>query len=135
MKKNIKFNLWKFSIINALAPPIFFFSFNAFIGFEIPLVIIIGFSLLGSLLFVFAGAAMAALVLDSVLINDELENSFRALGRGSVKLSNAKRSFSPDFFFILLKDKENRTFARIPRPFWADDPDLIRKIIKTVENN
>ena len=91
--------------------------------------------MLGSILFAFAGAAMAALVLDSVLINDELRNSFSALGRGAVRLSKAKRSFSLDFIFILLKDKGNKSFARIPRPFWADDPDLIRGIIERVDNN
>lgn len=132
---HIKFNLRKFSLTLAMGPPIFFFAFNAFAGFKIHVAFILGFSVLGALLFAFAGALMASLVLDSVVINDEIKNSFMALGRGTVKLSNAKRSFSPDLFFILLKDKETKAFARIPRPFWADDPGLVRKILETVDNN
>lgn len=135
MKKNIKFKLWKFSLVQAIFPPLLFIAFYAFVDAEIPIGIIIWFPLFGSILFAFAGAAMAALVLDSVLINDELKNSYKALGRGTVRLSKAKRSFSPDLVFILIKDKENKSFARIPKPFWADDPDLIREILEKVETN
>jgi hypothetical protein len=118
-----------------LAPPIFFFAFNAFTGFQINLLIILGLSIIGSLLFALAGAAMATFVLGSVMIDDEVKNSFKALGRGTVKLSNAKKKFSPDLFFILLKDKKNKSFARIPRIFWAEDPYIIKQILNRVEKN
>lgn len=135
MKTPVKFKLWKFSLFQALFPLVLFLVFFRSIGDGLPAGVFIGFALFASMLFAFGGAAMAALLLDAVIVNDELKNSFGALGRGAVRLSRARRAFSPDMIFIVLKDEENNAMARIPRPFWADDPNLIRKILGRVEDN
>ncbi|WP_041280573.1 hypothetical protein [Desulfosudis oleivorans] len=101
MKKYIKFNLLKFTLLQALIPPVFFFSFNILVGFEIPMIVLLGFSLIGAIGFALAGATMAAMVLDSVMINDEIKNTSQIIGRGSVQLSNAKDHFLLALFLLL----------------------------------
>ncbi len=68
--------------------------------------------------------------------NDEIKAIDWYLGRGTVKLSNARKTFSLNpFLFIKLKDDTNKSVVKIPRPFWAEDPSLIKDILDKVENN
>ena len=130
----IKLNVWKQSLGAALSSSIIIFIYaGCEYGFDIPFLKFIG---LIALLCGIIGALSAMLSMGSVIVDDEIEAIDPFLGRGTVKLSNAKKTFSFNpFLFIKLKDGINKSVVRIPRPFWADDPLLIKDILEKVKKN
>ena len=80
-----------------------------------------------------AGSLMFPTYLLAVRVEGgRVANVFPPCGHGSVNLAKARLSVFPSPVLLRLVDRESGASALLPRPFWADAPDEITRVLAVV---
>ncbi len=129
----IRFDILKMALLQAAAGIIGAFAIPLLLGIDVPLAFRLIVAVVAASMFAGLSVGFSSHLLACRTDGDRVENVFPALGRGSVRLDRARRSRLPDLFFVRLVDADGGACARVPRPFWAECPEEVARILSRVE--
>ena len=131
----IRFHVLKMAVVQAGAGLAGAFAIPLLVGADIPLAFRLIVAVFAALMFAGLSVVLSTHIGACRTDGDRIENVFPALGRGSVQLDRARRSWRPDPFFVRLVDLNAGASARIPRPFWAESPARVAQMLRRVKAN
>lgn len=131
----IRFHILKMALLQAAVGIVGAFAIPLFLGIDVPLRFRLIIAILAASMFAGVSVVFSTHFLACRTDGDRVENVFPALGVGSVRLDRARRCRLPDFFFVRIADADGGASARLPRPFWAESPEEVRRILSQVRSD
>ncbi|SRR6266404_7316123 len=130
----IKFDKLKMAALQAAMAFVFAFCLPSLMGDPLPMRMRLMLGFVGAIMFAAGSLVFSAYLLASTLDGNYVENAFRAFGQGRVDINRAILSNSAHPLMFRLFDEQAHSTARLPRPFWSDNPELVSEILLRVKN-